>query len=140
MSGGQQGSVSGTAQGRKFHMQTDKAGYGRAYPNKVNEDAVMVAETKDGSTVLGVFDGVGGGGSGEIASDEAVKTLQRELAAGKPIDDAMRSINDGLKAARLAGKGNDEMGVVAIVGELKGDDLVIRHTGDSRAMVVNLRS
>lgn len=105
---------------------------GKAREN--NEDAVHA-----GPGLIAVADGVGGGPSGEVASDIVIRTLETLDSEPRPADpaqalrQAMAAADRNLQAAieadpRLAGMGTTLTALLA-----DGDVLDLVHVGDSRA-------
>jgi serine/threonine protein phosphatase PrpC len=106
-----------------------------------NEDRFIVRE-KDGTVLIAVADGVGGGPGGEIAADAAVEMLASrffEKAAGLSVEDrlaeAIRDANTAvLEAAERSGK--QEAASTLVAAAVRGDRAVIANLGDSRAYLV----
>jgi PPM family protein phosphatase len=94
-----------------------------------NEDAYLIDRE------LGLFvvaDGVGGHQSGEVASAITCEVLQREIAAGADLRQAIDRANTEVIAAVQSGRGKSGMGstVVAVLMTENGYDLA--WVGDSR--------
>jgi protein phosphatase len=83
-----------------------------------NEDAVHA-----GAWLVAVADGVGGGPSGEVASDIAISSLA----------DAVRTANQRIRAAAQADPELAGMGTTLTAMRVTGDHLELVHIGDSRA-------
>lgn len=108
-----------------------------------NEDRVLVREAQ-GTVLLAVADGVGGGPGGEIAADAAVQELAARFFTGSaPSDatieqrlaDAFREANTAvLRAADASGKAQAASTLVAAA--VRGGRAVIANLGDSRAYLV----
>ncbi|MEZ5171507.1 MAG: Stp1/IreP family PP2C-type Ser/Thr phosphatase [Acidimicrobiia bacterium] len=100
-----------------------------------NEDAFVV---DDRLRLFAVADGMGGHRAGEVASATAVEALRASVAAGSPVDDAIRAANAAVLEKSdadtdLAGMGTTMTAVVS-----PGDgDAVIGHVGDSRAYLLH---
>ncbi|MBI1975516.1 MAG: protein phosphatase 2C domain-containing protein [Candidatus Vogelbacteria bacterium] len=113
-----------------------------------NEDANLVMPLY---RAFGVFDGVGGGNAGAVASDEANQTVQRAIRAfpeNLPIDEIARRLPLALREAdaRLKSMVKEDpaeyrgMATTATVGIVHiergaGQTLVTAHIGDSRMYV-----
>lgn len=100
-----------------------------------NEDAFVV---DDRLRLFAVADGMGGHRAGEVASATAVEALRASVAAGSPVDEAIRAANAAVLEKSdadtdLAGMGTTMTAVVS-----PGDgDAVIGHVGDSRAYLLH---
>ena len=99
-----------------------------------NEDSYFVR-----APLFVVADGMGGAQAGEVASEMAVESFDRELPDGSPaealvqvIEDANRRIHDRSRAeSKRAGMGTTV--TAAYVGE---SEVTIAHVGDSRAYLL----
>jgi protein phosphatase len=105
---------------------------GKAREN--NEDAVHA-----GPNLVAVADGVGGGPSGEVASEIVIRTLAA-LDSGPPPADpagALRAAVDaadrGIRSAIESDPRLDGMGTTLTAMLIDGDTLDLVHVGDSRA-------
>ena len=94
-----------------------------------------------GTVLLAVADGVGGGPGGEIAADAAVQELADRFFAGtagtieERLADAFREANTAvLRAADASGKPQAASTLVAVA--VRGGRAVIANLGDSRAYLV----
>lgn len=96
-----------------------------AHPER-NEDTVYMGQLADGSAVMGLFDGVGHGGKGDIASRAAREELHDKIISGElngadrqaAIEELFESM-----AARVAST-NEECGTtatLAIIGPAQAD-------------------
>ena len=106
-----------------------------------NEDAAAVIPVANGSLVLAVADGVGGTPAGREASNLAVSTLARVLAALPPDTAQLRpAILDALEEANRAvldlGRGAATTLVVATVDS---QGMRCYHVGDSELLLVGQR-
>lgn len=105
---------------------------GKAREN--NEDAVHA-----GRTLVAVADGVGGGPSGEVASDLVIRTLARlEVEPGPPdpaaaLREAVEAANRSIREAVEADPSLTGMGTTLTAMLADGDVFDLVHVGDSRA-------
>jgi protein phosphatase len=106
-----------------------------------NEDRFLVRE-QDGTVLIAVADGVGGGPGGEIAADAAITELAERFFGAhgaqpmsERLGDAMREANTAvLRAAEASAKPTAASTLVAAA--VHGDEAVIANLGDSRAYLV----
>ncbi len=112
-----------------------------------NEDTILVSASEDspGVTLLIVADGMGGAQAGELASQEAVKVIQKHLLEPEPPtnDTAENRLHEAIIAANQAihqkGSGSPElegMGSTVVLALIIEDTLWVAHVGDSRAYLV----
>jgi protein phosphatase len=105
---------------------------GKAREN--NEDAVHA-----GSRLAAVADGVGGGPSGEVASDIVIRTLAaldtgpRPAEPARALREAVDAADRGIREAIAADPDLDGMGTTLTALLAGGDRLDLVHVGDSRA-------
>lgn len=105
---------------------------GKAREN--NEDAVHA-----GPRLVAVADGVGGGPSGEVASDIVIRTLaalDEQPPPDRPADAlraAVDAANEGIREAIEADPSLAGMGTTLTAMFADGDGLDLVHVGDSRA-------
>lgn len=105
---------------------------GKAREN--NEDAVHA-----GPGLIAVADGVGGGPSGEVASEIVIRTLRELDTEPRPPDGAAAlraafdAANEGLREAIEADPNLAGMGTTVTALLANGDGLDLVHVGDSRA-------
>lgn len=105
---------------------------GKAREN--NEDAVHA-----GPGLIAVADGVGGGPSGEVASEIVIRALRALDTEPRPEDGAAAlraafdAANEGLREAIEADPGLAGMGTTLTALFADGDGLDLVHVGDSRA-------
>jgi PPM family protein phosphatase len=105
---------------------------GKAREN--NEDAVHA-----GHRLVAVADGVGGGPSGEVASEIVIRTLAVLDAEPSPavpaeaLRAAVEAANRGIREAIEADPSLDGMGTTLTAMLADGDELDLVHVGDSRA-------
>lgn len=95
-----------------------------------NEDAVHA-----GPRLIAVADGVGGGPSGEIASEIVIRTLA-EMDTDPPpqsLAEAVAAANQRLREAIQADPTLEGMGTTLTAMLAHGDTLELAHIGDSRA-------
>ncbi|HLV65835.1 MAG TPA: protein phosphatase 2C domain-containing protein [Polyangiaceae bacterium] len=110
---------------------------GRDPEKQINEDAVAVAETPFGVTVV-VCDGMGGHIGGERASRAAVARIVDVLgSSGGPVSRALQAAFEQAHAEVYALGGDlpvdQRPGSTAVVLTLAGREALIAHVGDSRA-------
>ena len=114
---------------------------GRTHVGRVrenNEDAFVITDVGDGTTLLGVSDGMGGHAAGEIASALVVDGLVRSLVAEhRPALAALRHAvtrahHDVLGAA-AADDRRHGMGATLVAALVAGRAAYIAAVGDSRA-------
>lgn len=101
---------------------------GKAREN--NEDAVHA-----GARLIAVADGVGGGPSGEVASEIVIRSLA-EMDVDPPphsLADAVATANRRIREAIEADPALDGMGTTLTAMATRGDTLELAHIGDSRA-------
>jgi len=105
---------------------------GKAREN--NEDAVHA-----GPRLVAVADGVGGGPSGEVASEIVIRTLAALDApdasnlSGEALRQAVEAANRGIREAIEADPSLAGMGTTLTAMMAEGDSLDLVHVGDSRA-------
>jgi protein phosphatase len=105
---------------------------GKAREN--NEDAVHA-----GSRLAAVADGVGGGPSGEVASEIVIRTLATLETGPRPAEpdralrEAVGAADRGIREAVAADPDLDGMGTTLTALLADGDQLDLVHVGDSRA-------
>jgi len=109
-----------------------------------NEDALGEETAPDGSRLVIVADGMGGFEAGEVASQVAVESAQRTWTAGRGglrerLRSAVKEANDAvIRAATQEGHlGN--MGTTLVLLGLQQGEVVVAHSGDSRAYVLRAR-
>jgi serine/threonine protein phosphatase PrpC len=114
------------------------SGHGDEGPN---EDAVLVLPTQEGSAVLAVADGVGGGAAGHVASELAVRSVAEAVRAAVQEDQGVRfGILNGFELAneRILAEGRGAATTLA-VAELNDGAVRTYHVGDSFALVTGQR-
>lgn len=95
-----------------------------------------------GALLLSVFDGMGGGQGGEVASQLATEAVLGGLALMTPGADAESSLDEALQGAHRAiraaarERGLRDMGTTATVAVLQGRRALIGQVGDSRAYLL----
>lgn len=94
-----------------------------------NEDAFLI-DRQLGLVV--VADGVGGHQSGEVASAITCEVLQREIAAGVDLRQAIYQANTDVIAAVHSGRGKPGMGSTVVAVLLQDDGYEVVWVGDSR--------
>lgn len=105
-----------------------------------NEDSAAVIELADGSLVLAVADGVGGNPGGREASNAAVETLARTLAA-LPLGTQLRpAVLDAVEEANRTVLGWARgAATTLVVAQLEGTKLRSYHVGDSELLAIGQR-
>ncbi|MCS1351389.1 Stp1/IreP family PP2C-type Ser/Thr phosphatase [Mechercharimyces sp. CAU 1602] len=122
----------------------------RTHTGKVrdhNEDRVGLFETQKGLLVAVVADGMGGHQAGEIASQQVVDVVKRELAEltlDAPTVQIKRRLEEAVKLANREvyqmAEADDSlkgMGTTAIVAVVREKEIVLAHVGDSRAYLLH---
>ena len=94
-----------------------------------NEDAWSASP---GSDLWLVADGMGGAAAGDVASQLAIEEVDRLVATGTPLPDAVASAHDAIVAAPAAGRGAAGMGTTMVALRLAGDRYELAWVGDSR--------
>jgi serine/threonine protein phosphatase PrpC len=95
-----------------------------------NEDHLVLAESL---ALFVVADGVGGHEAGEVASQLACEILQRCLAAGEGVQDAIQTAHRAVLEAAENGQGRAGMATTVVVLQLLPEGVQIAWVGDSRA-------
>lgn len=109
-----------------------------------NEDSLLAIRVKD-SILLAVADGLGGHAAGEVASGIAVDTLsevvqeryRQGMSAGEVqgiLHSAYLVAHDRIRAHAEGGR--EGMGTTLVSASVRGRDVTIAHTGDSRAYII----
>ncbi len=105
------------------------------YVREHNEDSLLVRPP-----LYVVCDGMGGHEAGEVASEIAVRELERH-APKSPDAEALRNAVDEANLAIIRavseGIGREGMGTTCTAALLEGDHLVIAQCGDSRAYLLH---
>ena len=96
----------------------------------LNEDTFLIDEQL-GLWVLA--DGMGGYGSGDIASQITVKHIVQCIKHGYSLVDSINSAHDAVLEAAKQGRGNWGMGTTVVVLRVINSDYEIAWIGDSRA-------
>ena len=116
----------------KVDIQTGKGGENSKYQK--NEDSMFAMANSD-RVVMGVIDGAGGSGNGELASKVGSAVLSRAFREGMELDDAMLEADT---AIRGQAKGGYAVGVVVCVDGDGGEKRVsIAYVGDAKAMTLH---
>jgi protein phosphatase len=113
----------------------------------LNEDSTGLFITSSGVVIAIVADGMGGHQAGDVASREAVKTIERVLCA-HPLNVSTDEKSDLLLHAE--GKANEKvytlatensnfqgMGTTVVAAIVDEREVVLAHVGDSRAYVLH---
>lgn len=105
-----------------------------------NQDGAGVFALDDGSMVLAVADGMGGGPSGADAAALAIRELDRQLGRVAVGDDLRPFVLDAFERANQAildlGVG---AGTTLVVAQISDGDVRLYHVGDSAAVLVGQR-
>lgn len=105
----------------------------------VNEDSYLSAVQKG---VFAVADGVGGAEAGNIASQTAVRTIERIIASEKPTEsNAAVAVEALISAANreifaIAKQNQAKMATTIALMVIAGTQAIIGHVGDSRVYVI----
>jgi len=109
-----------------------------------NEDNFAVSANGDRGLFI-VADGMGGHAAGEVASEMAVQTIQRELNAVRDLDDrstpqkvmeALKTANRNIHDRTITEVDKQGMGTTASVLLLSGTRYLIGQVGDSRVYLL----
>ena len=113
---------------------------------KQNQDTFLDCYNEKGTAlILGVFDGMGGAKSGNVASILARDTFlevinNNELEQGKPLKElskvvklAVSQANSAVYSLSLTDVKYKGMGTTIVAALVVGDDVVVANVGDSRA-------
>lgn len=84
-----------------------------------------------------VADGVGGNGHGEIASQMAVQSIERQLRQGAPVDDAIEKANDVLTEVIEQNPEYTHMATTVVACKFEAGHYELSWVGDSRAYLIN---
>jgi len=96
----------------------------------LNEDIFLVDEN---SGLWVIADGMGGYGSGDIASHIAIERVSEGVRKGYSLTDSIYSAHDAVLDAAEAGQGEWGMGTTVVALKVIGCDYEIAWVGDSRA-------
>lgn len=102
-----------------------------------NEDAVLETRLPDGRHLLAVADGMGGHRSGEVASALALQVLEREIRAGRSLEEAVRTANAAVHLESERSPERAGMGTTLTAVLRSGSAYRIANVGDSRAYRVD---
>gem|GEM_PF-3874435 len=101
------------------------------------EDTVLGFKLENRDVVIGIFDGMGGHGNGDAASQTAAKQVGTSLAQGRSMEDALKDANSEVFRQLGDSERRYNPGTTATVAVISPDGRVnIGHVGDSRAYVV----
>jgi len=95
-----------------------------------NEDCYCVNEN------LGLYvvaDGMGGHASGEVASEIAVTTIERQIQQGSTLVDAIEAAHLAIVKGVETGAGKPGMGTTVVAVQLQDNAYTLAWVGDSRA-------
>jgi serine/threonine protein phosphatase PrpC len=115
-----------------FHGRTDVG-----CQREVNEDSILAERLPDGSTLLAVFDGMGGHEAGEVASRIGAETALAELRDRERDFPALGLRHTLFRANqaildRAAEQGTPSMGSTAVIAHVIGHSCWVGWIGDSR--------
>jgi protein phosphatase len=85
-----------------------------------------------GSDLWLVADGMGGAAAGDVASKLAIEEVNRLVAAGTALPDAIASAHEAILSAPAAGRGSAGMGTTLVALRLEGGRYELAWVGDSR--------
>lgn len=113
-----------------------------------NQDAYFAGRIGDNAVFAVVCDGMGGANAGNIASENAVRSISefviRSYRDGmtneeieKTVKNAVISANIELYDMSVSDKALNGMGTTAVLAFVYGNTAVIAHVGDSRIYLVN---
>ncbi len=105
-------------------------GYSDLGRREHNEDAYLIDHELG---LIIVADGVGGHQSGEVASAITCNVLQREIASGSDLRQAIDRANTEVIAAVQTGRGKSGMGSTVVAVLMTRDGYEVAWVGDSRA-------
>ncbi len=88
--------------------------------------------------VIAAVDGMSGQARPELAADEFNKELDKELTAGKSWNEAVSAAKFAIKNVLTIDPAATNAGVCFAAMQVEGDELSVRHAGDSRVMVFSL--
>lgn len=138
--------LDGTLRGETLHGEfaahTD-VGRGR----KVNEDGFFKMDLGDGRTVLGVVDGMGGHGGGDVACDVIARSVQYSVNAGAPLPEAFEysqsalqyEYEERLKLVRLGMESpSSSMGACVAGVEIGRGHMRFAHAGDCAGLLIRV--
>ena len=116
----------------------DKGIYGLTYLGKreKNQDAVAAHVTSDGTIHLMVADGMGGETHGELASEEASINFLKYLIENKSVKNLIPELDAALKSLGDRSPHLKGMGTTMTTVEIKDGEAIVRHVGDSLALLI----
>jgi len=120
--------VSKKKQALSFFAITDKGN-----KRKLNEDSFLINEA------LGLWvvaDGMGGHGSGDVASKIATETIIQCVTEGYSLTDAIYLAHQQVLTAARQGQGQWGMGTTVVALKISGESYEIGWVGDSRAYLL----
>lgn len=120
-------------------MRLRTAFISEAGPRLVNEDAVDIWTTADGSLIATVADGLGGMGSGGTASKIAISSIKDFLSVvnvtQEALNGAARFAHDKIRAAQKDGTHQMKMATTLTLVAFLGHRLIGVHSGDTRVSI-----
>lgn len=108
-----------------YHSITDKGG------RAVNEDSIGMLPTKDALHFL-LCDGLGGHGSGDIASSFVVEQMKANLELGKSVEESIALTQQELIEKQKKEDATDKMKTTLTCLTIRDMDAKFAHVGDSR--------
>ncbi|SIT89312.1 protein phosphatase [Yoonia rosea] len=108
-------------------------------PRKINEDRLDFWESDDGDLFVAVADGLGGMGSGDIASEFIIRRLRTEFSSADFSDAGLRSLGQTLHMELIKLQQErpslDKMATTLSAGRFSNGRFRGLHCGDSRIAV-----
>ena len=108
-----------------YHSITDKGG------RAVNEDSLGILPTKDALYFL-LCDGLGGHGSGDIASSFVVEQMKANLEKGISVEESITRTQQALLEKQKKEDATDKMKTTLTCLTISNLDASFAHVGDSR--------
>ena len=108
-----------------YHSITDKGG------RAVNEDSMGVLPTKNALHFL-LCDGLGGHGSGDIASSFVVEQMKANLEQGKSVEESITLTQQALLEKQKREEATDKMKTTLTCLTIHDLEAQFAHVGDSR--------
>ena len=106
----------------------------RGSVREVNEDSYF-EDLAQGVWV--VADGVGGNGNGQIASQLAVQSIERNIRQGMPLLECISEANDAIKSALASDEALSHMATTVVACRFDAGHFELSWVGDSRAYLIN---
>lgn len=133
---GESGEVEAPLNEGRFFARSDTGEVKYKAEGKNNEDSFLFVRSEDGKVeTFVVLDGMGGHAGGDVASSAIAEGMQKQLRAGKDVEEVLRTAPEHVRAAYRRELGSAKMGAVAAAIQIKDGHLRIAHVGDAKAMV-----